>query len=124
MKLLLVLSALLLTACSQNVHIFPETEILHDAATGVPYSARIEITGGRVMHRKEPGVISPNNSGLYLEYCDPTSAAKSNCLEIKGTPVNPGTITLYLRGMVFGNMFVSPGRFEKTYLIKVVAGKE
>lgn len=44
-----------------------------------------------------------------------------NCVEIKGAPIRTGIVKVTLRGSFYGHMFKSPERFEKTYLIKVVA---
>lgn len=79
------------------------------------------------------GEIEPDDSGIFMVNCRlPDNVIKSktrmfvdgNCVEIKGTPVRAGTVKVTLGGRLYGNMFVSPGRFKKSYLIKVVAGKQ
>lgn len=124
-----------LAGCSPRASFIPEREDLPDAVTGAPYFQKINIVGGRVITDRKPipGKIEPDHNGLFIENCrlpervlipESTILFNGNCVEIKGTPVRTGTVKVTLDGMLYGNMLVSPGNFEKTYLIKVVAGQE
>lgn len=135
MKLLLILSALLLTACSPSARFIPYQDELPDAVVGTPYFQKVDIFGGRVIKMDESvsGRVEPESSGLFLVNCrlpDSVITAKTtmfvdgNCVEIKGTPTRPGIVKVTIGGRFYGNMFNSPEHFEKTYLIRVVAGKE
>lgn len=135
MKRLLVLSALLLTACSPSASFIPYQDELPDAVVGTPYFQKVDIFGGRVIKMDESvsGKIEPESSGLFLVNCrlpdsvitaKTTMLADGNCVEIKGTPTRPGIVKVTLGGRFYGNMINSPERFEKTYLINVVTGKK
>ena len=124
-----------MTACSPSASFIPYEDELPDTVTGTPYFQKVDIFGGRVIKMDESvsGKIEPEDSGIFMENCrlpdyvitpKTTVFIDGNCVEIKGTPTRPGTIKVTLRGRFYGNMFKSPERFEKTYLIKVVAGKE
>ena len=135
MKILIVLPALLLVACSPTGRFIPYQDTLPDAITGTPYFQKINIFGGRVIanNKSIPGTVEPDNNGLYIEHCrlpgyvitpKTTMFFDANCVEVKGAPLRPGTVKVTLHGGLYGNMFVSPGDYEKTYLINVVADKE
>ena len=135
MKLPLVLSAFMLAACSPSARFVPEREELPDANIGTPYFQKVHIFGGAVITDSKPipGTIEPEDNGIFMENCllpkrvitpKTTFLFNGNCVEIKGTPIRTGTIKLTLDGMLYGNMFVSPGSFKKTYLIKVVTNKK
>lgn len=137
LKRLIFLAPLLVTlaGCSPRASFIPEREDLPDAVTGAPYFQKINIIGGAVITGREPnpGKIEPDDNGIYMENCRlPERVIKAktkmlldgNCVEIKGTPTRTGIVRVMLDGMFYGNMFVSGSDFEKTYLIKVVAGKE
>jgi len=135
MKLLIVLPALLLTACSPRASFIPERKELPDAIIGTPYFQKINIIGGAVITERKPipGKIEPDDNGISMENCllpkqvitpETTNLFDGNCVEIKGTPVRSGIIKVTLTGMFFGNMYTSGGDFKKTYQINVVAGKE
>lgn len=135
LKLLVVLPALLLTACSPSASFIPYEDELPDAVVGTSYFQKVDIFGGRVITGRKhfPGHIEPDDSGLLVENCrlpdyvitpKTTQFVDGNCVEIKGTPARTGTFKVTLHGGLYGNMFVSAGSFEKTYLINVVTGKE
>lgn len=135
MKFLLIFPALLLTACSPSASFIPERKELPDAIKNSPYFQKIKISGGAVIKIDEAvsGKIEPEDSGLFLVNCrlpervivpETTMLADGNCVEIKGTPTRPGIVKVTLGGRFYGNMFSSPERFEKTYLINVVTGKK
>lgn len=135
MKRLLVLSALLLTACSPSASFIPYQDELPDAVVGTPYFQKVDIFGGRVIanNKSIPGTVEPDNNGLYIEHCrlpgyvitpKITMFFDANCVEVKGAPLRPGTVKVTLHGGLYGNMFVSPGDYEKTYLINIVADQK
>lgn len=126
---------LTLSACSPRASFIPEREDLPDAVIDQPYFHKINIIGGRVIKMKESvsGKIEPSDSGLFMENCrlpervivpETTMLLDGNCVEIKGTPVRTGTVKVTLSGGLHGNMFVSYGRFKKSYLIKIVADQK
>jgi len=137
LKRIVLITPLIFTmvACSPSASFIPEREDLPDAVIYKPYFHKINIIGGRVIKMEEPvqGKIEPDNSGIFMVNCrlpervitsKTRMLADGNCVEIKGKPVRTGIVKVTLSGGLYGNMFVSPGRFKKTYLIKVVADKE
>lgn len=124
-----------LAGCSPRASFIPYGDKLPDAVVGTSYFQKVDIFGGRVIKMDESvsGKIEPESSGLFLVNCrlpDSVITAKTtmfvdgNCVEIKGTPTRPGIVKVTLGGRFYGNMFNSPERFEKTYLIKVVADQK
>ena len=120
MKLLLVLSALLLTAGSPSASFIPYQDELPDAVVGTPYFQKVDIFGGRVIadDKTIPGNVEPDNNGIYVKKCrlpdyvittKTTMFFNPNCVEIKGAPLRTGTVKVTLGGGLYGNMFVSPG---------------
>lgn len=119
--LIIILS---LTSCSKHVEFIPEKEVLNEGIVNHIYSERIHIIGGPVMDMNLNGMLKPEDSGLSLKTCEPGSAAEYNCLQIKGTPIKSGIITLDLGGGVYGNMFESAAGFDKTYTIKIIDSQD
>lgn len=137
LKRLVFITPLIVTlaACSPRASFIPEREELPDAVLGTPYFHKVNIVGGRVIKMKEPvsGKIEPQDSGIYMQNCrlpdrvitdKTTMLVNGNCVEIKGTPVRTGTVTVTLHGGLYGSMLVSAGSFEKTYRIRIVAGQK
>lgn len=137
LKRIIFLTPLIITlaACSSSASFIPYEDELPDAVVGTSYFQKVDIFGGRVIAGRKPilGTIEPDDNGIFMENCrlpdyaitpDTTLFVDANCVEIKGTPVRTGTVNVTLDGMFYGNMYTSGGNYEKTYLIKIVAGKE
>jgi len=125
-KMILLFPLLVLSACTQHAEFIPENEILNDATTGKPYYGQINIFGGRVLSYNERGGqvlvgdIFPENTGLYLQYCDEDEM--SDCLKIRGIPTKEGVVKIRVYGGLAGGMFLKSGEFDKTYTITIKKG--
>ncbi|WP_330984768.1 MULTISPECIES: hypothetical protein [Enterobacterales] len=129
---LLLPVTLILSACSTKAEFTPGGDELTEAIVGVPYLGKIEILGGRVIYLRKDGKVNgsltPENSGLRLEYCDipawrlsETSGGlkDANCVLLKGTPVKAGRIKINLHGKFYGNMLFGSDSFSKDFVVQV-----
>ena len=111
----------LLVGCTSKVIITPDT--LPDAKFEQSYYAKIEIKGGSgpVSARGLNYSITPINSGIELDVCEPEDKTffTFNCFIVKGIPKISNNITLKISGGMMGTMFLGNTEFNKTYVIKV-----
>lgn len=119
-KITILFLALFILSCSRHADYTPSTSTLKDATAGEYYSQKIYIFGGPVISTSFRMNIAPADVGLSLKPCDPTAAAKYNCILIEGRPIKPGPITIKISGGLYGSMIVSSARFHKEYTMKVI----
>ncbi|OTA15631.1 hypothetical protein Xbed_03579 [Xenorhabdus beddingii] len=125
-KYAFIFSVFFLTACGNKVSFLPEGDYLNDAQIGKPYYSVVDIHGGRVI--KPNNSMIPDNLGLYIQQCelpediiteDTVSTKDFNCFIVKGIPIKAGNLKVNVSGAVYGNMFKSPTKFNKTYSIRI-----
>lgn len=119
-RIIILFSTLLISSCSRHVDYTPNTSALRNATTGEYYSQKIYIFGGPVIRNSFRMNIVPADVGFSFRPCDPTAAAKYNCILIEGQPTKAGPITIKISGGLYGSMIVSSARFHKEYTMNVI----
>ncbi|UYZ82575.1 hypothetical protein MTZ49_08065 [Entomomonas sp. E2T0] len=112
---------LLIGCTSSKVVITPDE--LPEANFKQPYYAKFEIKGGSgpVSAGGLSYSMTPVNSGIELDICDPDDKTffTYNCFIVKGIPKISQNITLKIKGDMVGTMYMGSSEFNKTYIIKV-----
>lgn len=118
---LVILFYFIVSACAPRVTITPKE--LPEAKLEQPYYAKFVIKGGSgpVSAGGLSYSITPINSGIELDVCEPEDKTffTFNCFIVKGIPKISHDITLKIKGDMMGTMFLGNTDFNKTYVIKV-----
>ena len=113
----------MLSACTKHASFSPDGDMLRNAILGKTYNEKVNISGGAVYAldfngmERFVGDITPNDDGLYLQYCDDSPG--KNCVQVQGKPTKVGIIKVHLYGGLFGTNISVGSEFDKTYTIEV-----
>ncbi|AWM79796.1 hypothetical protein DKL61_05180 [Gammaproteobacteria bacterium ESL0073] len=113
-----------ITGCTFTEEVSMTPVSLPEATVGKPY--RVEVTinteGGIIGGFNAP--VSPSNSGLGIDVCNPNDSTKNalSCVVIQGVPKDTTQITINISGNIIpehGVIYKVRKVFDKTYIIQV-----
>lgn len=118
-KLEILITALLLSGCSSKIIFMPSE--LPKALMEKKYNEKIYISGGSgPVASSHSYTLTPQNSGLNIDYCDIKSPARYNCIVITGAPQKAGTVIVHLIGGTIPTSLFSPSEeFDKKINISI-----